>query len=145
LDALVGTWKIEIYLGEQLVALGKTEFEWLQGMDFLVQRVKMEPSPPGAPPEWVDDAPHEATTIIGLDDSSETFSMLQADSRGVFRVYLMTLNDGIWTTWRDAPEFYQRTTGTFSDDGNTITSQVYFSSDGINWDKDFDLTYSKLT
>ena len=57
----------------------------------------------------------------------------------------MTLSDGVWKIWRDAPGFNQRFTGTLSDDGNTITGQYEFSSDGTTWSKDFDLTYRKVT
>jgi hypothetical protein len=71
--------------------------------------------------------------------------MLYADSRSVFRVYQMSLSGGVWKIWRDSPQFYQRFTGTFSDDGNTITGQYEFSSDGTNWATDFDLTYRKVT
>lgn len=35
----------------------------------------------------------------------------------VHRIYEMTLSDGVWKLWRDAPDpFPQRFTGTFSDE-----------------------------
>ena len=145
LDPLVGEWKVEISAGDQVMDGGKSTFEWLEGESFLAQRDVAAPLPPGAPPEWEANAPTHTTQIIGLDDSSDTFYMLYADSRSVFRVYQMTLSDGVWKIWRDAPGFNQRFTGTLSDDGNTITGQYEFSSDGTTWSKDFDLTYRKVT
>jgi hypothetical protein len=145
LDALVGEWKVEISAGGQVMDGGTSTFEWLEGGSFLAQRDVAAPFPPDAPPEWEANAPKHTTQIIGLDDASDTFYMLYADSRSVFRVYRMSLTDGVWKIWRDVPGFYQRFTGTFSDDGNTITGQYEFSSDGTNWSKDFDLTYRKVT
>jgi hypothetical protein len=57
----------------------------------------------------------------------------------------MTLNDGVWKLWRDSPDpFPQRFTGTFSDDGNTITGRWEKAEDGSSWATDFDLTYRKV-
>jgi hypothetical protein len=92
----------------------------------------------------VANSPFPLATIIGLDDSTERFTMLYADARGVFRVYQMTLSDGVWKVWREAPGFHQRFTGTFSDDGATITAYWEGSRDGSNWEHDFDLTYTKV-
>jgi hypothetical protein len=46
--------------------------------------------------------------------------------------------------WRDGPEFSQRYTFTFSDDGDTITSQGEMSKDGVEWEPDLNLTYTRL-
>ena len=46
--------------------------------------------------------------------------------------------------WREAPGFFQRFTGTFSDDNNTITGRWEGSRDGSNWEPDFDMTYTKV-
>ena len=56
----------------------------------------------------------------------------------------MSLSNEVWKLWRDAPEFSQRFSGTFSDGGNTITGAWETSSDGSNWELDFDLTYKKV-
>jgi hypothetical protein len=85
-----------------------------------------------------------ATMIIGRDDSAETYFVLYFDSRDVSRVYQMSLVDGVWKMWREAPGFWQRFTGRFSDDGNTIMASWEKSGDGSNWKHDFDLTYSKV-
>jgi hypothetical protein len=79
-----------------------------------------------------------------VDDTSEQFTMLYADSRNVFRVYQMSLSDGIWKLWRDAPGFSQRFTGTFNDDGDVIEGTWEHSADGENWEVDFDETYTRV-
>jgi hypothetical protein len=58
-------------------------------------------------------------------------------------VYEMSLRDGVWKLWRDSPGFSQRFTGTFGDDGNTITGFWEKSGDGEAWEHDFDLAYTK--
>jgi len=85
-----------------------------------------------------------AIAIIGPDDAAETYCMLYSDSRGVSRIYQMSLGGGIWKMWRDFPGFSQRFTGTFSDANNTINASWEKSSDGSNWEHDFDLTYRKI-
>lgn len=121
----------------------RTTFEWLEGGAFLVQRAEpVEPSE--APAEWLEHSPLPLVTIVGLDDSREEFTMLYADARGVFRVYRMGLRDGRWTLRRDAPGFSQRFTGTVADDGDTIAGSWERSADGAEWERDFDLTYTKV-
>lgn len=57
-----------------------------------------------------------------------------ADACGVFRVDQMSLNDGIWKLWRDAPGFSQRFIGTFSDDDDTINGYWEISDGGgVEW------------
>ena len=71
--------------------------------------------------------------------------MLYFDSRGISRVYQMSLSeDGIWKMWREAPGFFQRFTGKISKDGNTITARWERSNSGVFWEHDFDLTYTRL-
>jgi len=53
-------------------------------------------------------------------------------------------DEGLNQLWRDAPGFSQRLTGTFSDDGQTITCRLEKSSDDVHWEHDFDLTYTKV-
>jgi hypothetical protein len=46
--------------------------------------------------------------------------------------------------WRAAPEFHQRFTATFSDDGATISGAWEMAEDGVHWHHDFDLTYRQI-
>jgi hypothetical protein len=56
----------------------------------------------------------------------------------------MSLSDGVWKLWRDAAGFSQRFEGMFSDDGKTISGRWEKSADGMQWEHDFDLTYTKV-
>lgn len=144
LDALVGEWEIQASMGEQPLGRARATFEWLEGGAFLIQHADEESAPLDASPEWIANSPMPVTTIIGLDDASETFIQLYADARGVYRVYQMSLDGGVWQLWRDAPGFSQRFKGTFSNDDQTITGSWEYSNDGSTWEHDFDLTYTKV-
>jgi hypothetical protein len=136
LDALVGEWNMEGShpLDPTTVVRGRAAFEWLVGGFFLVERWDV------AHPDFPD-----GIQIIGWDDASETYAVHYFDSRGISRRYEMSLSDGVWTMWRESPGFSQRFTGTFGDGGKTITGRWERSSDGSNWEHDFDLTYRKAT
>lgn len=138
LGIFVGEWSIEIssmsfHPDPSAVARGHTSFEWLEEGAFLLQHSEVPNSefPRG-------------TAVIGPDDAAETYCMLYFDSRGVSRIYKMTLSGGIWTVWREYPGFSQRFLGTFSDDGKIITARWEKSSDGSNWEHDFNLTYTRV-
>ena len=70
--------------------------------------------------------------------------MLYFDERGVSRKYDVTLRDGIWKWWRNTPEFSQRFTGTIVDDGRIIIGRGELCRDGLSWEKDLDLTYTRI-
>jgi hypothetical protein len=70
--------------------------------------------------------------------------MAAADARGVYRVYQMSTVDGVWKLWRDSPGFFQRFTGTFGDDGDSIGGGWEKSPDGSNWETDFEVTYARV-
>lgn len=65
------------------------------------------------------------------------------DSRGVFRVYEVTIDDAGWRIWRDAPGFSQRFVGTFSDGGDAIDGQWELCRDDVNWINDLQITYRR--
>jgi hypothetical protein len=136
LDALVGAWSMEAVFprtGPSDVR-GRTVFEWALGGRFLVQRAEV-PHP---------DAP-DVIAMIGLDAGSGELLQHYFDSRGVVRLYSMTLRDGVWTLLRhaQAPDFSQRFIGTFSDDGDTIAGAWERANDGSDWEHDFDLVYTR--
>lgn len=144
LDPLVGEWTMgAVTQGRAVGGAARTTFQWTEGGAFLLQHADAELGP-DTPREWVANSPFPLTTITGLDDSRERFCMLYADGRGVFRVYQMSLDDGVWRMWRDQPGFFQRFTGTFSDDGNTIEGSWEGSRNGETWEHDFDVTYTKV-
>jgi hypothetical protein len=113
LDALVGEWSMEaVFLFDPpATGRGRVSFEWLSEGSFLVQRWEVEHR----------DAP-DGIVIIGPEGSDGGYRQHYLNTRGVSRVYEMSLRDGVWKLWRDSPGFSQRFTGTFGDDGNTITS-----------------------
>jgi hypothetical protein len=133
-NILVGEWTMvgaHPYL--QSAVHGHSSFEWLREGALLAWRFHWA-SGQGIP---------SAFSVIGRDDAVEPCSMLYTDERGVARIYQMSLVDGVWKMWRDAPEFSQRMTGTFSDDGNTITWLGELSRDGSTWEPDLSVTYTR--
>lgn len=138
LTLLIGEWTIEITSmsfnpDPSAVVRGHSSFDWLEGGAFLIQHSEIDH--PDFP---------RSKAVIGADDEAGTYRMLYYDSRGVSRIYRMTFSGGIWTIWRDSPGFSQRFHGTFSEDGTTITAYWEKSTDGSNWERDFDLTYTKV-
>jgi hypothetical protein len=69
--------------------------------------------------------------------------MLYFDSRGVSRIYQMSLTDREWRLWRDFPTFSQRFHGSISEDAAAIHATWEKSTDGSHWEHDFDLLYEK--
>lgn len=135
LDALVGEWSLEAGPpgGPAWPGEGRVSFEWLEGRTFLIER-------------WSVDLPEapDGIAIIGVGDEPESFRQHYFDSRGVHRVYEMTLSEGVWKLWRDSPDpFPQRFSGTFDDDGKTIAGRWEKAEDGSNWETDFDFTYRR--
>ncbi|MGJ6966934.1 hypothetical protein ACSDR0_33965 [Streptosporangium sp. G11] len=142
LDALAGRWTVRPKV--EGVGTAWTEFAWQEGGAFLRQDSGTDPIPDTTPNPWRDNAPFPTTAVIGLDDATGEFTMLYADARGVHRVYRMTLADGLWTVWRDAPGFGQRFIGTLSADGDTVDGRWEMSTDGVTWSLDFELTYTRV-
>lgn len=142
LDVLVGQWEMEGsfeagFFGPGSPAMtsrgGTTTFQWLEGRFFLTQRFVMDN--PAAP---------SGLAIIGMGTEPETFTQHYYDSRGVSRLYQMSLDGGVWRVWHGAPGFWQRYTGHVSEDHSTIAGAWEKSADGQDWDHDFGLTYIKV-
>lgn len=141
LDVLLGRWTVQ----PKVPGLGAawTEFAWQDEGAYLHQVTDIDAMPDTTPEDWKD-APFPTVALIGLDDATGEFTMLYADVRGVHRVYQMTFAGGEWRIWRDAPGFNQRFIGTLSEDGDTIEARWEMSKDGVTWNVDFELTYSRL-
>ena len=71
--------------------------------------------------------------------------MLHFDERGVSRKQDVSFENNVLTWWRNVPDFSQRYTWTLGDDGNTIICKGELSRDGQSWEKDLDLTYTRVT
>jgi hypothetical protein len=137
LDVLVGDWNIEITSTSfdpdpSAVVHGRASFHWLEDRAFLRERFEIEDSkfPRGI-------------AIIGPDDSADTYCILYFDSRGVSRIYPVSLQDNAWKMWRDFPGFSQRFIGIFEDNRNRISARWEKPSDGSNWEHDVDITYTR--
>lgn len=135
LEVLVGEWDIEITfpINPPGTVLGRASFEWLDDGSFLMMR---SGNKTGGPPQSI--------SVIGRDNARETYTMLYFDDRGVSRIYNMSFTGSEWKQWREAPEFSQHFTGTLSNDGHTINAEWEISKDGVTWEHDFYLTYSKV-
>lgn len=133
-DRFIGSWETEgahpLLPGEAI--RGTSTFEWLEGGRFVIWRSAYEH-------QRIPDA----ITIIGVTDGQ--LSMHYFDERGVYRVYAASLDQHSWRYWRDAPapDLSQRFTGTFNDDGNTITVRGELSKDGSTWEDDLALDYRR--
>lgn len=112
---------------------GHTSFSWMEGGAFLVMRTHIDHA---QVPDGV--------AIIGSDQTEGTFFMLYFDERGVSRKMDVSIADKVFTWSRPVPGFSQRYTFTLSDDGNTIVSKGELSKDGVSWERDLDLTYTRV-
>ena len=143
---LVGNWVTDAthpaFPG--LVVHGTVDVEWLEGKRFLIHRARVDHA----------DFP-DSISIIGsverdrVESSPNTgsenaaLSMHYFDSRGVFREFGVSLDDGVFRIWRDSPGFSQRFTGTFSRDGNAIAGQWELREDDVHWKNDLEIKYRR--
>jgi hypothetical protein len=136
LSALVGEWTTEathpIY--PSTVVHGRSTFEWLEGERFLIVRARSDH------PDFPD-----SISIIG---DTGGLRMHYFDSRGVARIYEMTMDGRVWTFSRTAPDFSplnfkQRLTWRFSDDGQTIRGTSQICEDDKSWEDDLQITYRR--
>lgn len=75
----------------------------------------------------------DSDTVPTATDTSQ-LRMHYFNSRGVFRVYEVSIDDASWRLWRDAPGFSQRFTGQLADRGNTIAGRWQLCRDDLHWD-----------
>lgn len=136
LNALVGEWTTEAThpMFPSAVVHGRSMFEWLEGERFLIARARSDH------PDFPD-----SISIIG---DTGGLRMHYFDSRGVARIYEMTLNGPVWTFSRSAPDFSpltfkQRLRWTFSDDGRTIRGTSQIVEDNTTWEDDLQITYRR--
>lgn len=135
LESLVGEWTMEARWpdGTPWPGGGLVTFEWLPSRAHLLQRGTVE----------LPEAP-DNVSVIGCDAANGTYTQLYSDERGVCRIYEMSIGDGEWRLWREGEPFSQRFTGTFSEDGNTITGRWEIAEDGRTFATDFDVVYRRI-
>jgi hypothetical protein len=135
LKILIGEWKTTgthpMLPGE--VLHGHASFNWIEGGAFLITRSKIDKE--GFP---------AGIAIIGSDDATGEYFMLYFDERKISRKYEVSFRDNVLKWWRNVPDFSQRYTWTFTDNGNTIVGKGELCKDGKTWEKDLDLTFSRV-
>ena len=148
LARLVGTWTTEATHPALpgVVVRGTAIIEWLEGERFVTLRARNDHP----------DIPDSLSVIgtmgqdrVGSDGTVPTdvdvspLRMHYFDSRGVFRVYDVSVDDAVWCWWRNAPGFSQRFTGVISADGNTIDGHSQLCEDDAHWTDDVQITYRR--
>jgi hypothetical protein len=132
LEVLVGEWSVHVP-GAGDVKAGAT-FEWLEGGGFLIQRSTVDR------PEFPN-----GVMVIGATGPDGGLEQHYFDSRGVHRVYDMTLEDGAWTLSREGPDWPQRYVGQISDDGHEIHGRWERGETlGDPLKLDFELNYKRV-
>ena len=137
LEVLVGEWVVEAEFPGLEVPPGRSVFEWTLDGQFLVQRTE---APNPAP---------DSVAIIAVDPRTGGYTQHYYDSRGVVRLYAMTLAGGMWQLLRETPDFSpldfrQRYRGRIGGDGDTITGAWELAEgDSAVWERDFRLSYRR--
>jgi hypothetical protein len=144
LAPLIGEWTMEAVFpstspaaGMEVEGVARTVFEYLPGRQFVGQR--WEVPHPAAP---------DGIAVIGWDEGRGSLVQHYFDSRGVARLYDVSLDDGVWRLSRTAADFSaldfaQRFSGTISEDARTIRGSWELSADGTEWEHDFELIYRR--
>lgn len=141
LKVLTGEWSVDAQFPDAAPSgpNGSTVFEWTLDGKFVTQRGTFDR--PDAP---------DVFALIGLNATEDGFTQHYFDSRGVLRVYDMTLDENVWRLRREAPdftplEFAQRFTGFISDDGLAVDGAWEIRRDNSTWNHDFVVRYRKVS
>lgn len=132
-DPLVGEWVSEAThpMFPSTVVTGRMTYEWLEGDRFLVQRSSMDH------PDFPD-----SISVIGF--AEDELVSHYFDSRGVFRIYRVAMEDRTLVIWRDAPGFSQRLEARLSEDGRTLGGTWQLSRDDETWGDDLAIKFTRL-
>jgi hypothetical protein len=138
LEVFAGEWVLEARFPGAEPVTARTWFEWTLDRQFLLQRTEVP----------VAEAP-DSLMIVSTNPETGAYTQHYYDSRGVVRLYAMTLAAGTWTLTREAADFTpldfsQRYIGTFSADANTITGAWEMRHPGADWAPDFVLNYRRV-
>lgn len=146
LDVFVGEWAMEARFPDGHPARSNATgdgpqahswFEWALGGQFLLQHTELP----------IPEAP-DSLIVVTVDPETGAYTQHYYDSRGVVRLYAMTLADRVWTLTRESADFSpldfrQRFIGTFGEDGTTISGAWETGHNGGEWEHDFALTYRR--
>jgi hypothetical protein len=135
LQMLAGEWEAKgdhPYLPDPV--RGHASFGCLYERAFLVWRSDYEqPGPPSG------------LSLINRDETSGLNALLYYDQRSISWICQMSLEDKVWKFWRDAPGFRQPMTAWISADLNSIAFRGEICTDGVNWEQDLDLTFTRFS
>jgi hypothetical protein len=133
LEPLIGEWTLEAGWpdGRPWPGGGRASFAWHPSGAHLIEHMALD----------LPEAP-ASVSIIGCDAANGTYTQLYSDERGVCRVYDMSIDNLEWKLWREGEPFSQRFTGTFGDNGNTITGR-WERSEGGTFVTDFHLIFRR--
>ena len=150
LDRLLGTWTTEAThpMMPGVVVRGTAVIEWLEGRRFQTHRARTDH--PDFPDSLsvIGDMGHDRVEgpdgdgAVAPHDDRPHLRMHYFDSRGVFRVSEVSIDDASWRWWRNAPGFSLRFTGTFADD-DTIVGRSELCRDDVHWADDLRITYRR--
>jgi len=131
-NVFIGEWTTEAThpAFPSTVVRGHAAFEWLEGEKFLIQRAG-------------NDHPDFPDSIAVIGEVEGRTAMYYFDSRGVHRVYEMSVSDGVWKLWRDEPGFSQRFAGAFDEGRNEISGTWQLSRDDSTWADDLEITFRR--
>lgn len=134
-ELLIGEWKT---IGTHPYFPGTTfhghaSFKWIEGGAFVIMHSEIEEE--GIP---------SGIAVFGSDDATGEYFMLYFDERNVSRKIDVSFSGNTLKWWRNAPGFSQRFAWTISDDGNIITSKGELSKDNTKWEKDLELTLTRI-
>jgi len=147
LNRLIGNWTSEAThpAVPGVIVRGTATFEWLEGERFLIVRARTDH------PDFPD-----SICIIGCTERDraaanemagavpgDRLSMQYFDSRGVHRVFEVSVDEHGWRASREAPGFSQRFTNTFADGGDTIVGHSQLRQDDVHWKDDLQITYRR--
>ncbi|MGI2329096.1 hypothetical protein [Planococcus sp. YIM B11945] len=138
LDFFIGTWNMDVIHPHLLPnpISGRSTFEWLEEK-YIVQRTHIDKS------EFPDNM-----IVYDFDPNTGHYLLHYFDSRGITRLYQMTLENGAWTMLRDKADFtplsfFQRFIGTIDEVGKVIEGSWEASDDGVEWEHDLKVVYRK--
>lgn len=147
LDVFVGEWVIEARFPSDYPAAANAKEEGPQARSWF--EWALERAVPGAAHRGSDPRAPDSLTIVSVDPETGAYIQHYYHSRGVARLYAMSLTGGLWTLTRESPDFTpldfrQRFTGTFSD-GNIISGAWEKGLGGAGWEHDFALAYRQAS
>jgi hypothetical protein len=145
----VGVWTTEAThpAVPGIVVHGTATFEWLEGQRFLLNRARTDhpdfPDSLSVVGRMGQDRIGGADSSVKRNADETPIQMHYFDSRGVFRIYEVSMDDSTWRWWRNAPGFSQRFVGRISADGDTISGSSQLCKDDVHWADDLQITYRR--